>query len=401
MAWKTDGSGAITTTLVPFSLLETQINTYFEPTGGSNFGAPIGVFFDTRFLDQPWVRTGPSNHVYVGYNDLNLFGSNTHSASMLVSANGGVSYTPITLDRTGAGPGLQDSPSIREAVNGSRVYAVFERWNSVVENDANGSRFTSQVVVERSDNGGADGFTALGVGGNGVVAGTPIGVFANTSNTPLTLGQERTGPDLAIAVDPNNAAHVVTVWADAPGANGAGILQLHLVESFNSGASWTDKFDTSAATRSGLPAVSISSTGAIGLLYDNFDPATNHLSQHIVTTTNDFVTSTDQTLATESNATPIATFQPYLGDFFDLTSVGNTFYGIFSASNADNGTDAQFSSGVTFGRNFTGNSGTESFQLTDLNGNPVASSIDPYFFTYQLGDSFGKIFLYTDAGQNA
>src|SRR6516162_3752187 len=324
---------------------------------------------------------------------------------MLVSVNGGVNYNQITLDRVGAG--IQDNPSIREAVNGSTVYAVFARWNSVVENDANGSRFTSQVVVERSDNGGADGFTALGAGGNGVIAGTPTGVFANTVNTPLTLGQERIpGSDLAIAVDPNNAAHVITVWLDAPGANGAGIVQLHLAESFNSGASWATKFVTSAATRSDQPAVSISSTGAIGLLYNNYDPATNKLSQHIVTTTNDFVTSTDQTLATETNATPTLDFHPYLGDFFDLTSVGNTFYGIFSASNLDNGnsnTGVQFSAGesVTFGRNFTGNSGTSSFRLTDLNGNQVASSIDPYFFTYQLGDSFGKIFLHTNAGQNA
>jgi len=390
LAWKTDGSGAITATLVNGT---TGINTYFEPTGGSSFGAPINQFAPGHVVDQPWVRTGPSNHVYVGFNDFNSV------ASMLVSVNGGVNYTQITLDRVGAG--IQDNPSIREAVNGSTVYAIFERWNTVVENDANGARFTSQVVVERSDNGGAS-FTALGAGGNGVIAGTPTGVFANTTNTPLTLGQERVpGSDLAIAVDPNNAAHVITVWLDAPGANGAGIMQLHLAESFNLGNSWAEKFVTSAATRSDQAAVSISSTGAIGLLYNNYDPATNKLSQHIVTTTNDFVTSTDQTLATESNATPPITFHPYQGDFFDLTSVGNTFYGIFSASNADNGTDAQFSSGVTFGRNFTGNSGTASFHLTDLNGNQVASSIDPYFFTYQLGDSFGKMFLHTDAGQNA
>src|SRR6516164_9748589 len=395
LAWKTDGSGAITATLVNGT---TGINTYFEPTGGSSFGAPINQFAPGHVVDQPWVRTGPSNHVYVGFNDFNSV------ASMLVSVNGGVNYTQITLDRVGAG--IQDNPSIREAVNGSTVYAIFERWNTVVENDANGARFTSQVVVERSDNGGAS-FTALGAGGNGVIAGTPTGVFANTTNTPLTLGQERVpGSDLAIAVDPNNAAHVITVWLDAPGANGAGIMQLHLAESFNLGNSWAEKFVTSAATRSDQAAVSISSTGAIGLLYNNYDPATNKLSQHIVTTTNDFVTSTDQTLATETNATPTLDFHPYLGDFFDLTSVGNTFYGIFSASNLDNGnsnTGVQFSAGesVTFGRNFTGNSGTSSFRLTDLNGNQVASSIDPYFFTYQLGDSFGKIFLRTKSGQDA
>jgi len=405
LAWKTDGSGAITATLGFASAttdtdVGTEIKTFFEATGGTGFDSPsINTFNNGHFLDQPWVRTGPSDHVYVGYNDISA-AVGGKQASMLVSTNGGANYTSVTLDRVGAG--IQDSPSIREAVNGDVVYAVFERLNTFVERDANGNRYTSQVVVERSDNGGADGFKALG---DGVVAGTPTAVLAGPPvsdvNTPLTLGQERVGGDLAIAVDPNNAAHVVAVWGDAPGANGAGIVQLHLAESFNSGASWVqDKFVTSQATRSNQPAVSISSTGAIGLLYDNYDPATNKLSQHIVTTTNDFVTFTDQTLATETNARPMNDGQPYLGDFFDLTSVGNTFYGVFSASNADNGTDAQFSN-VIFGRNFTGNSGTSSFKLVDTDGNSVASSIDPYFFTYQLGDSFGKIFLHTDAGQNA
>src|SRR6516164_3763718 len=115
MAWKQDGSGAITTTLLPG-----RISTFFEPTGGSSFGAPINQFAPGNAVDQPWVRTGPSNHVYVGFNDFNSV------ASMLVSVNGGVNYTQITLDRVGAG--IQDNPSIREAVNGSTVYAIFERW---------------------------------------------------------------------------------------------------------------------------------------------------------------------------------------------------------------------------------------------------------------------------------
>src|SRR5262249_18274261 len=189
LAWKLDGSGAITTTL-----LNNVITTFFEPTGGSSFGAPINTFNPGRNIDQPWVRTGPSDHVYVGYNDLSAVGGRT--ASMLVSANGGVNYTNVLLDRVGTP--IQDSPAIREAVNGHTVYAVFERWNTVVENSANGLRFGSQVVIERSDNGGADGFTALGAGGNGMIAGTPIGVFApriingvqEPTNTPLTLGQE-------------------------------------------------------------------------------------------------------------------------------------------------------------------------------------------------------------------
>jgi hypothetical protein len=55
---------------------------------------------------------------------------------------------------------------------------------------------------------------------------------------------------------------------------------------------------------------------------------------------------------------------------YDLTTVDDTFYGIFSASNADNGTLASYLS-VTFQRDFIGTPGTGSFQLTNLAGSPV------------------------------
>src|SRR6516165_7853403 len=139
---------------------------------------------------------------------------------------------------------------------------------------------------------------------------THIGVFANAQNTVLTVGQERiAGGDLAIAVDPNNADHVVVAYTNAPGANGAGVIQLDVTESFDGGATWTQKFTTSSSSRSGQPGVAILANGAIGLLYNNYapamgDPATGTLSQHLVTTTDDFATTNDVTLASESNSTP-------------------------------------------------------------------------------------------------
>src|SRR5262249_4873528 len=153
---------------------------------------------------------------------------------------------------------------------------------------ANGSRFDSQLVVVRSDTGGADSFTALGPGGNGVTAANHIAVFSNTQNTVLTIGQERiAGGDLAIGVDPNNANHVALAYADAPGGNGAGINQLVVTESFDGGATWAPKFTTSSSIRSGQPGVTILANGAIGLLYNSYapamgDPATGTLSQHLV-----------------------------------------------------------------------------------------------------------------------
>ena len=379
LAWKQDGSAALTSTLYA-SGSSYGIRTYSGITTASSFGSPINSYNPKHDLDQPWMRTGPSNHVYVGYNDLSAASGKT--ASVLVSTNGGSTYTPVTLDRVGGGVG-QDGAPIRLAVNGNTAYAVFTRWNSLLDTDSFGEeRFTSQVMIVRSDNGGADGFTALGANGNGVPIATPTSWYANTENAPLTLGQERTVGELAIAVDPDNASHVVVAYGDAPGPTGSGQMQLTVAESTDDGAHWQTKFTTSSSTRSALPALAITQNGTIGLLYDNYDPVTNRMSQHLLTTSDDFVTTTDTTLASETNATPVARFDPYVGDFYDMTSIGNTFYGVFSASNADNGSDAQFTN-VMFQRDFIGTPGTASFQMTDGSGHTVAPSIDPFFFTYQ------------------
>ena len=374
LAWRQDGVAALTVTQTLNNGLTqpSSFNTF--QSGASNFGSAINTFNPGQTLDQPWIRTGASGKTYEAYNNLSNAGGRT--ASIRVSSDNGATFaSPVTLETVNPAGG-QDAPSVRQAVNGSTVYAAFTRWGAVTENDANGQRFgNSQVVVAKSTNSGAS-FSA------GTTAATTTGYFANTSNTPLTLGQERTGSDVAIAVDPNNANHVVVAYGDAPGANGSGLLQLHVAESTDGGTTWTNKFTTSSAVRSALPALSILDNGDIGLLYASFDPIANKLSQHLVTTTNDFVTTDDSLLGTESNTTPSRDFSPYLGDFYDLTSVSNTFYGIFSASNFDDGINALFPD-AGYQRCFTGTAGTGSFALCDNNGNRVNFSIDPYVFSFK------------------
>jgi len=375
IAWALDGSMVLTATL-PDEL--GAIDTYSETVSDNNFGSPINHFVGNDKNDQPWIITGPNNQVDVAYNDLGAPQGKT--ASVLFSVDGGSHYTSFTLDRVGAAAG-QDDPAVRLAGNGNTVYAVFDRWNTTIQDDSSGARHDSQLIVLRSDDGGADGFTALGAGGNGVQVASNIAVFADKTNTSLTLGQERiAGGDIAIAVDPNNANNVVVAYTNAPGPDGAGVIQLVVAESTNGGQTWTQQFTTSSSVRSGQPGLTILSDGAIGLLYNSYDPSTNQLSQHLVTTTNDFATTNDITLATESNSTPVVTFMPYQGDFFNLVSLRDTFYGVFSASNADNGTLANISN-VSFLRDFSGTPGTSSFQLTDSSGHTVTFSIDPFFLT--------------------
>src|SRR5262249_11848721 len=102
LAWKQDGSAALTATLFSLSATTAEINTYSGTSAGSNFGSPINIFdqVPSHDLDQPWIRTGPSNHVYVTYNDLSASGGRT--ASILVSPVGGFNLTVSSnLDRVG------------------------------------------------------------------------------------------------------------------------------------------------------------------------------------------------------------------------------------------------------------------------------------------------------------
>jgi autotransporter passenger strand-loop-strand repeat protein len=367
-----------------------DIKTYSGTISGSDFGSPINTYDPSHDLDQPWVLTGSGGQVYVAYNDFSL----TPTAHVLVSSDGGVNYTSAALDRN-SGSIIQDAPAVRLAVNGATVYGAFTRWNSVL--DYNGPtvssstevRYNADLYIVRSDDGGTDGFAALGSGGLGVNVASPTGWYANTSDESLTLGQNRTGAgtELAIAVDPTNAGHVVIAYGTAPGTSGtidAGELGLVVTESFDSGMSWTEKFATpvtSGGIKSSMPAVAIAADGMIAMLYCSYDPSTDELSQHLLTTNDDFVSTSDITLATELNTAAPFDVNPYLGDFYNLISVGNTFFGIFSAANADNGTDASFYSSTTFQRDFTGSAGTANFQLT-ANGNPVSASIDPFFFSF-------------------
>ena len=400
LAWLQNGSSFVTGDLKTNGNIETYsgtpsgtfhlINDFGPGTAGTGGTGGTGGFGGN--LDQPWIRTGPSGHVYLAYNNLNLAtsaGGGGGTASVNVSNDGGTTYTAVVIDKVGSPVAGQDAPAVRVAVNGSTVYAAFIRWDTFAASDGDGdSLYNAHVVVVRGDNNGADSFGDLGTNGTGVVVAANTDIIGNGNDAPLSVGQERPGANLAIAVDPNNANHLYIAYGNTPGTIGtSGTTELIVAESADGGQTWKTVYTTptvtntgSLAARSGQPALAVLDDGAVGFLYDNYDPNTDMLSQHFVTTSNDFTTTADTVLGTEANSVPASDFEPYLGDFFDLQAVGNTFYGVFSASNADNGTLAWISD-VTYLRDHTGTPGTASFRLTTGGGGGVGPSIDPYFFT--------------------
>jgi hypothetical protein len=400
LAWQAGDANPLTATLHGIGGNNNDIQT-FGSTNGTSFNNLKNNFpvagSPRQGLDQPWIRTGPSSvgpnqNVYVAYNNLSNSGiANGKTAAINVSTNDGVTYpTVVSLDPVGGkatcasfSTCAQDGPSVREAINGGTVYAIYTRWDSnASESVGTGIRFNSTEVVAKSVNFGGN-FNA------GTTVANPITPFTvnQFANTVYSVGNERVGSDNAIAVSRTDANRVVVAYVDSPAV---GQMQVVVSESKDGAATWTEKFRTALTNvRSAQPALTILDDGQVVLLYNQYNTQTNQLSQHLVATSDDFATTTDTILATQVNNNPPQTATPYLGDFFDLTSIGDIFYGIFSASNADNGTLASYLLNASlFQRCFTGTPGTASFKLEGITGgvcDPTATiplfSIDPIFFS--------------------
>jgi len=328
---------------------------------------PMTVQASRTDNDQPFVRAvavGAKDHVYIGNNDFN--GTGDRTATVDVSLDGATFASARLETRPTAG---QDGPSVRPAIGADgTVYAAFFGWRSF-----NGRIAKSDVVVVRDDNGGSgpNPFTALldpadGKAGLRVVKNRSI----PWSNAP-TLGQERIGSTLSIAVDPGNSKVVYVAWCDRTGSD---IYTLHVRRSTDAGKTWsTDRRRISNATNA---ALAVGPNGVVGLLYQRLKGAgaTSRWETHLEQTKNAFTSVKDTLLANVPGATPPARFLPYLGDYDFLLAVGSEFRGIFSASNAPD--KANFPQGVVYQRRVDFDGKT----LQDGAGNAVAVSIDPFYF---------------------
>jgi hypothetical protein len=320
-------------------------------------------------VDQPFVRAlafSHADHIYIGLNDLGQ--SSGRTATVDVSLDGGASYKSFSIEsRKTMG---QDGPSVRPAVApDNTVYVAFFGWRKF-----NGSLATSDVVVVRDDAGATSShpFQSLKdpsdkLPGRLVVKKVPI----PWSNAP-TLGQERIGSTLSIAVDPNNSSTVYLGWADR--ARKGDIYTVHVRRSTDRGLTWS-KSDLPHTTISNATniALAVANNGTAGLLYQQLSGG--RWVTHVVQSRDAFAKIQDTVLATVPADRPVGQFLPYLGDYDYLLAVGNEFRGVFSANNTPD--RANFPQGVTYQRAADFNSRT----LSDGSGNPVAISIDPFYFS--------------------
>jgi hypothetical protein len=331
---------------------------------------------DQPFTQATTVADGADagkDRVYIGHNDFNVDGSTASLDFSLNAAIDSPTFSTVRLEaRTSALTPFgnrQDGPQIRPAIHSDgTIYAAFYGWRTYDSNNL----VTSDVVITRDDNWGtgSNPFTALVDGGDGV---SGMRVATNIQFTwDKYLGQERTGGDLSIAVDPNNSSTVYLAWADQQPAG----YTLHVCRSTDRGVTWSGNLRTIVNATN--PALAINNNGQVGFLYQQVTgPAGNQRWEtHLQRTADGGITWGDLLLATVPADTPAATFDPYLGDYEYLMAIGTDFYGIFCANNIAD--PANFPNGVMYQRN--ADFGTHT--LLDVDGvTPVPVSIDPFFFT--------------------
>jgi hypothetical protein len=330
--------------------------------------------------DQPYARTispttgaqANNDLLYVGHNDL---GNTPRSASLEQSLNAATAPPPAGLNlirierRTPSG---QDGPPIRPAMhpNGT-VYAVYTQRTA-----SSGAVRTGNIVVVRDDDfgQGANPYSDLldpgdNLAGRRVVTGVQW-IFNNAS----VFGQERLGDRATIAVDPRNSQTVYVGWVDNAGVAG-NTATVHIRRSTDGGANWSADVLTVNGALS--PQLAVNSQGQVACLYQQLTGtgASQRWQTHFRQSGDGGANWNDTLLATHPANAPAMAFLPYLGDYVGLTAVGEDFYGVFSASNVPDLNN--FPNGVTYQRNanFTTNT------LLDAANNPVAASIDPFFFT--------------------
>ncbi|MBD0695965.1 hypothetical protein [Streptomyces sp. CBMA123] len=328
--------------------------------------------------DQPWVVTGAAaangggqDVVYVGKN---IVGSAPRTAEVAVSADartGTGGFADVQVDQRPA-TAPQDGPPVRLAAHpgGKVVYAAFENWTGF---DQNTLVVTFDVVVTRDDKGGLGPFEGLtdqaGDIGQPVVSGRTVPFNVQVAS----LGQERTGADLSIAVDPDDADSVWIAWCDGLGGTVPTDYVLHVRHSGDGGRTW-------AAARQDLinaknPSLAVNSDGLVGLVYQQL--AKNQWTTALELTSDGFTTMESHVLHQAPGNVPKAPpgHLPYLGDYIRMLTIGKDFYGVFVGNNTPD--SANFPVGVTYQRNanFT------THQLFALDGvTRVLPSLDPFFF---------------------
>jgi hypothetical protein len=185
---------------------------------------------------------------------------------------------------------------------------------------------------------------------------------------PFDLGgQRRHYFTLSVAVDPRDEDRVVVAYLET---GTAALATVHVMESRDGGKTGFTRLRSLDNVVN--PALAIQSSGRIGLLYQEYVPATGGSGQWKTAIDVSSVSAASWTRY-ELADTPVilpAMTEPYIGDYVRLQAVGEHFYGVFSAHN-----DPKFHPTARYLRDLVP-VGVGGRKLPD----GVTASVDPFFF---------------------
>ena len=188
-----------------------------------------------------------------------------------------------------------------------------------------------------------------------------------------------------VAINPSKPNQVYAAYTEVLGTTPV----IRLQYSSDSGKTFSLVHTTSIAAAN--PALAVASDGTVGLLFAA--EVGNNLEIHFFKADyGDFTKTNERVLARFPDNNPVLQYTPYIGDYFQLKAAGDNFYGTFCASGDPQ--PSHFPSGVFYQRNVEVSGivtngiwllspGT----LIDLASQPVAPSIDPFFF-YDIAPAF-------------
>ena len=351
-------------------------------TGPSGNGGPLSVFRTTdpftllsmgqvdaeAVIDQPWmavetVRKGPDagkDRVFAAYTNWNLV---TSVATIDISQDGTAAAPVFNSVQLQNRVVTRNAPSVRPVIHSSgTVYAAYFDWRAPLVPPTWGSTI-ADVVVARDDNWGTGNFQDL-IDPSDSHYGVRVATGLNT-NFNGSLGPDRFGSDLTVAVDPRpkHKGRVWVGWCDMQGTS----YTFHVRQSTDHGKTWSPDLLTVSNAKN--PALAVSSDGRVGAFYQRLTgPGGAQRWEHHVQFTRNGVSWHDVLVANTAATN-------WTGDYNFLQTHGRDFYGTFATDNTPD--LANFPHGVRYQRNvnFTAK------QLLDLTGTIVIpASIDPFFF---------------------
>jgi hypothetical protein len=349
--------------------------------------SPMQPLLQRTSYDQPYIeaaRGAKSEAIYVGENNCcQVPVTGGKSANIDQSFDAGTSKPnfnrAVIESRDASGFDLASvRTSIHQADN--TVYGVFMGVPELADDQST----LGSVVVVRDDH-----------GGNGTRPYTSLkdkddklsgAIVANKLPMPPgPLGQQRllSQSHVSIAVDPRGVSNypIYVAWVDR---SGSGTCTLHIRRSNDKGQNWSQDLRTVQDATN--PALAVNSDGIVAILYQQLVGGQTW-ETHFEMSADEFVTVQElPALSKAPDASPVLQFEPYLGDYAHLQSIGRTFYGTFSANNTPDRNNFPFLKDYPDGLIYQREANFDTHVLSDSRNHvsTVAPSIDPFFVEVTL-----------------